>query len=279
MAGLSSNWKQLSSKISKPSSNNNNNNTTHYNNKKKKSHTKAKEDHIQNSLKNDKHLLQLKHNRVNKDGFINASPLEFTLWTTIGNNEIKKENIPTTDNTINKSEKDRRKELGKIVAIDCEFVGAGEGRLSHLARVTIVNFYGHVVLDQYVQPRLRVTDWRTWVSGITPWHMQFAIKFDDARARVEEILKDRVLVGHALENDLDKLCLTHPKSLTRDTSTFPPFRAVSSGRTPGLKKLVKQFLDLDIQNGVHNPIEDARATMLLYRLQKNQIEAFAKSIK
>lgn len=269
MAGLSSNWKQLSSKIAKPSSSSN-----------KANKSKARNEYIRNSVKKDKQLLRLKSNRVNNDGSINATPLEFTLWTTLGKSEVKKENIPTSDTTITKSEKDRRKDLGKIVAMDCEFVGVGpNGRDSALARVTIVNFYGHVIMDEYVRPMRHVTDWRTWVSGITSWHLKFAITFEEAKARVQSILQDKILVGHALENDLDKLYLAHPKELIRDTSIFPPFRAVASGRTPSLKKLTKHFLDLDIQTGQHNPIEDARATMLLYRLQKNEIEAFANLIK
>lgn len=266
MVELSLNWKQLSSRIEKPTTN-------------KPKSSKVKQKHVRNSVEKKKHLLCLKQRQVRLDGSINASPVEFALWNTLGSNEIKKENISTSANIITKSEKDKRKDLGKIVAMDCEFVGVGPEKVSALGRVTIVNFYGHIVMDKYVRPKRRVTDWRTWVSGISPWHMQFAIEFDDARAKVASILKNKILVGHALENDLEKLLLKHPKSLIRDTSSFLPFRKISSGRTPSLKNLTKHFLDLDIQTGEHNPIEDARATMLLYRLEKNQFEAFAKLIK
>lgn len=37
---------------------------------------------------------------------------------------------------------------------------------------------------------------------------------------VAEILRGRVLVGHALKNDLDVLLLKHPKSQIRDTSKY-----------------------------------------------------------
>ena len=46
-------------------------------------------------------------------------------------------------------------------------VGVGpEGSESTLARVSIVNYHGAVILDQFVRPRERVTDYRTWVSGV-----------------------------------------------------------------------------------------------------------------
>lgn len=46
-------------------------------------------------------------------------------------------------------------------------VGVGpEGIESTLARVSIVNYHGAVMLDKFVRPREKVTDYRTWVSGV-----------------------------------------------------------------------------------------------------------------
>ncbi len=36
------------------------------------------------------------------------------------------------------------------------------------------------------------------------------------------IIKDKVLVGHAIKNDLDALLISHPRHLLRDTSRFKP---------------------------------------------------------
>ena len=48
-------------------------------------------------------------------------------------------------------------------------VGVGtDGQDSVLARVSIVNKFGHTLLDKYVKPREKVTDYRTHVSGIRP---------------------------------------------------------------------------------------------------------------
>lgn len=47
-------------------------------------------------------------------------------------------------------------------------VGVGpEGVESSLARVSIVNFHGSVVLDTFVKQKEKVVDYRTWVSGVT----------------------------------------------------------------------------------------------------------------
>jgi hypothetical protein len=51
-------------------------------------------------------------------------------------------------------------------------VGVGpDGEESALARVSLVNYNGALLLDEYVKPLERVTDFRTAVSGITPKHL------------------------------------------------------------------------------------------------------------
>lgn len=167
----------------------------------------------------------------------------------------------------------RMKQPGKYLAIDCEFVGVGPGgEESALARVSIVNFYGYTIYDEFVKPRETVTDWRTWVSGVSPKHMSRAISFQQAQADTAKLLKDRILVGHAVHHDLEALFLTHSKALIRDTTKLGKFRAVSGGKTPGLKKLCQHFLDIDIQQGQHSSVEDARATMLLFRMFKKDFD-------
>lgn len=52
-------------------------------------------------------------------------------------------------------------------------VGVGPfGLESALARVTIVNYVGEVVLDEFVRPQEQVTDWRTHVSGVRKEDME-----------------------------------------------------------------------------------------------------------
>lgn len=62
--------------------------------------------------------------------------------------------------------------MTKCVAMDCEMVGVGDGKDSIIARVSIVNHYGSPVYDKFVKPRETVTDYRTYVSGIRPEHLE-----------------------------------------------------------------------------------------------------------
>lgn len=61
---------------------------------------------------------------------------------------------------------------GKYLAIDCEMVGVGiDGKESSLARVSMINYYGAVMMDEFVRQRERVVDYRTEFSGIRPSDM------------------------------------------------------------------------------------------------------------
>jgi RNA exonuclease 4 len=164
-------------------------------------------------------------------------------------------------------------DIGKYIGIDCEMVGVGgEDDRSVLARVSIVNFHGTQVYDSFVKPKEFVTDWRTHVSGVSPQNMATARTFEQVQEDVAAIMKDRVIVGHAIKNDLEAMMLGHPKRDIRDTSRFSGFRKYSAGRTPSLKKLAKEILGVDIQGGEHSSIEDARATMLLFRRHKSAFD-------
>ncbi|KAL4917501.1 hypothetical protein BDW62DRAFT_211192 [Aspergillus aurantiobrunneus] len=165
-------------------------------------------------------------------------------------------------------------EIGKYIAVDCEMVGIGPNpdNDSALARISIVNYNGDQVYDSYVRPKEMVTDWRTHVSGILPKHMVEARTLEQVQKEVAEILDGRILVGHALRNDLDALLLSHPKRNIRDTSKHPPYRKLAGGGSPRLKILASEFLGLRIQDGAHSSVEDAKATMLLYRRDKDEFE-------
>ena len=91
----------------------------------------------------------------------------------------------------------------KAIGMDCEMVGVGfKGEDSVLARVSLVNQFGHCVYDKYVKPREKVTDYRTAVSGIRKEDIENANDFKTVQKEVSEILNDRILVGHAIRHDL-----------------------------------------------------------------------------
>ena len=107
-------------------------------------------------------------------------------------------------------------------------VGVGiDGKESSLARVSLVNYYGAILLDEIVKQRERVVDYRTEWSGIRPCDMNngklnscfnlaiapaqplpnacVARPFSDVQRRVADLLQGKILVGHAVFNDL-KAC-------------------------------------------------------------------------
>lgn len=165
-------------------------------------------------------------------------------------------------------------EAGKFIAIDCEMVGVGPNpdRESALARISIVDYNGRQLYDSFVLPKEPVTDYRTPVSGITPQLLRSARTLELVQADVAKLFDGRILVGHAIKNDLNALLLGHPNRNIRDTSKYPPYRALSKGRSPGLKMLAQKLLGIAIQGGQHSSVEDARATMLLFRRDKDGFE-------
>lgn len=167
----------------------------------------------------------------------------------------------------------------KYVAIDCEMVGTGpQGRLSELARCSVVNYEGDVIYDKYVQPELPIVDYRTRWSGITKQHMKRAIPFKAAQAEILKILKDKIVVGHAIHNDFQALKYFHPKDRTRDTSRIPVLNeraGLPSRANVSLKSLARHLLHKKIQVGCkgHSSVEDAQTAMELYRLVEVQWES------
>lgn len=199
-----------------------------------------------------------------------ATPLERALWETDSGSQLKIE-VHSADKVILLNNK-KKMLAGKYIAMDCEFVGVGNDE-SALARVSLVNFYGVVLLDTFVKPKERVTDWRTWVSGVAPHHMHQAVTFEVAQRKVHDLLQGKVIVGHAVHNDLESLLMSHPRHMIRDTSRFSVFRNLSKGRAPSLKKLAKLYLHMDIQTGAHSSVEDSQVTMALFRTHLKALES------
>lgn len=167
-------------------------------------------------------------------------------------------------------------DITTIFALDCEMVGVGIDDRSILARCTIVDGNGKTVYDKHVQPVKgeKITNYRTWVSGIRPKDVRkgsSAISFKIAQREVAALLKDQIVVGHALKNDFRALMLTHPPQNTRDTARFKPLLRVRKQgsfkvkhRPQKLKKLTLDILGIEIQAGEHDSAHDARAALLLY---------------
>ncbi|XP_074017124.1 RNA exonuclease 4 [Numenius arquata] len=170
------------------------------------------------------------------------------------------------------------KGLTRAVAMDCEMVGVGpKGEDSIVARVSLVNQFGICIYDKYVKPTEEVTDYRTAVSGIRPENINKGEDFKTVQKEVADILNGRILVGHALRNDLKVLFLDHPKKKIRDTQRYKPFRQRVKATRPSLKLLCEKLLNVQVQTSEHCSIQDAQAAMRLYTLEKKKWEAAVKN--
>lgn len=203
---------------------------------------------------------------------IDTNEVQFkTLIKNVGEINVSKpmqeKNVHATNNRSETS----KPVLTKHIALDCEMVGVEIGvNKSMLARISLVNSHGDCIYDKFVKPTEPVLDYRTRFSGVRSKDLKNATDFKIVQNEVADLLKGRILVGHALKNDLKVLYLSHPRHSIRDTSKFKKFR---EGKTPSLKKLSKQYLGVTIQVGEHNSVQDALATMQLYNMFKKEWES------
>ncbi|CAI5443336.1 unnamed protein product [Caenorhabditis angaria] len=177
-------------------------------------------------------------------------------------------------------------EATQLMALDCEYVGGGnEGNIDILARVSIVNDKGKIVYDKYVRPTEKVTDYRTQVSGIRPEDLsktsQKCLTFDQVQKETTKLIEGKMIVGHAIHNDFRVLKIAHGRKMTRDTAKCLVLkqRVQQNRGTPSLKKLAKEVLGIDIQQGEHCSIQDARVALRLYEAVKKQWEAEIKRFR
>ncbi|KAF9493024.1 ribonuclease H-like protein [Pleurotus eryngii] len=173
-----------------------------------------------------------------------------------------------------------KKQKRKYLALDCEMVSVGpKGYRSSVARVSLVNYHGAVQMDEFVQQRERVVDYRTQHSGIRKHDLvdgmayllhclaqysALAKSFDEIQSRVVGLLKDKVLVGHAVFNDLQALSLAHPQTQTLDTQSYAWKFNAATTKHIALRHLDKQELGLTIQDGEHS--SDFTGLLHVYRV-------------
>jgi RNA exonuclease 4 len=70
-----------------------------------------------------------------------------------------------------------------------------------------------------------VLDYREWITGIKPIDLEYAPSFGNIEPIIQKIVKDKVIVGHSLKDDL-KILNIKPEESTiqiRDVSTIELF--------------------------------------------------------
>ncbi|KAJ9615741.1 hypothetical protein H2200_001818 [Cladophialophora chaetospira] len=156
----------------------------------------------------------------------------------------------------------------KPYALDCEMVLTSDDKYS-LARVSLVDWSGKIVLDKYVKPSLPIKNYFTEFSGITQEILKdVTTTLADIQKQLLDILgQDSILFGHSLESDLNALKLTHP--FVVDTSIVYPHPRGLPLRS-SLKFLANRYLKREIQKGGangHDSVEDAQAVLDLVKLK------------
>ncbi|KAG8936549.1 hypothetical protein FRC02_001044 [Tulasnella sp. 418] len=171
------------------------------------------------------------------------------------------------------------KNVRRAFAIDCEMVMCGDE--SVLAQICAVDFFSEsVVYNTYVIPPREVTDYLVDKSGISRDDLSGSTK---TLAEVQAVLltlfqdSNTVLIGHSLHNDLKALKLSHSRVIdTALVFDHPRGKNASTFDRPSLKWCAKTWLNIDVQQGSHNPVEDANTCIKLIKEKIKRGPTFGK---
>ncbi|KAL0584230.1 hypothetical protein ABG067_005888 [Albugo candida] len=177
---------------------------------------------------------------------------------------IFKDNAAMYRETTLKRPDDIRDVKDLVFALDCEMCQTTKG--TELCRLTLIDSFETILLDEFVCPENPIVDYCTQYSGITPELMHnCSTRLKDIQDRFLDIVPaEAILIGHSIENDLCALRIIHRRII--DTVLLfphpkgPPFRSA-------LRFLAAKFLQRVIQNDDqgHCSIEDAVATLQLVK--------------
>ncbi|KAJ8750259.1 hypothetical protein K2173_014174 [Erythroxylum novogranatense] len=172
----------------------------------------------------------------------------------------------------------------QVVALACKMVGGGsDGSHDLCARVCIIDENENIIFHSYVKPPIPVTNYRYETTGIRPEYLRDAMQQRQVQKKIQDFLcngepmwkirpkggKARILVGHGLDHDLDRLEVEYPAVMIRDTAKYPPLMKTSK-LSNSLKYLTQAYLGYDMQTGIQDPYEECVATMRLYMRMRSQ---------
>jgi len=137
-----------------------------------------------------------------------------------------------------------------------------------IRRVSVVDYRGNILLDSLVRPTQPVSDYRTAETGLQQAALASAPTFIEVQRQVAMLIRDKIIIGYALWQTLSVLGLSHSTIDTRDVALFMPFRRSLRSRPNvmlPLMTLVNRFMGRHIGLHGENPVENARATLDLFR--------------
>lgn len=169
-------------------------------------------------------------------------------------------------------------DMSPMFSLDCEMCMTGDEFA--VTRVSIVDEQESVLLDTFVKPEKKITNYLTRFSGVTP---QIMAATSTTLKKVHKLMRkvlpdDAIICGQSLNIDLKYLQLIHPYVI--DTSVIYNLSGTRSVKT-GLKTLAARFLGQEIQashKDGHCSIEDAVATLRLVQLKLSQSATFGDNV-
>ena len=156
------------------------------------------------------------------------------------------------------------------MAFDCEFVEINKNQ-NGLARISVINEHGDVILDTFCKPEGEVTDYRYEITGICAADLENALNYKECRKSMLKLFKNKIIIGHSVDNDFLVLDYEHHKNLIRDTAKYKKFQN-NINQACSLKFLSEKHLGIIIQTEAHDSVEDARAALCLYKIYEKEME-------
>ena len=152
--------------------------------------------------------------------------------------------------------------------------------VSVAGRCAVVDYNYQVLYDSFIRPSPSTTVIINW-KGIRPREILDAPSLDEAREEILELLKNKLVVAHDIRHDLASLQILlgahiHPGNI-RDTSNCRILLRMAGIPTrfprTSLRRLALRVLRRRVQTKTpHCPVEDATATMGLYKVVEKEWE-------
>lgn len=173
----------------------------------------------------------------------------------------------------------------RAVALDCEMAGIADGGSEVILLCAVDFLTGAVLINRLVCPGVPITDMRTGIHGITKSSLdtstsqgQALAGWEAARSELWKYIDDKtILVGHALEHDLDGLRMIHHRVVDSSILSANTF----DGRRVryGLDKLSSELPKIEIRKGnggIHDCMEDVLAAreVVLFCIRTHNKQAF-----
>ena len=163
----------------------------------------------------------------------------------------------------------------KVVAIDCEMVACvpneewkkkarkcNNKKVKVAVRCAIVDSDLKVLYNEYIRPPMEVEDWEDFNYKEKVMN---GMPFVEARANILALLTDKIVVAYDFHHDFDALQIDDdiPSEKVQDMYHYGF----------SLKGRTKDILGRNIQRKKpHDPVEDARAAMDLYKEVEQKVE-------